>query len=59
MYAREQISLLGYLGQGWPDPAIVDGPIGTNMVALPGGVHFTELDPKRYVLLNRLGTVGG
>lgn len=46
--ASEQIVQLGHLAQGFPDVAVVDGPLGTNMVALPGRISPTEFDPKRY-----------
>lgn len=48
---RKLIPKLGYLARGFDDVAVVDGPIGTEMVTLPGVLTPLEWDPKRLVLL--------
>ncbi|CAM9763675.1 unnamed protein product [Pylaiella littoralis] len=44
---RKLIPQLGYLGRGFDEPATLDGPIGTNMVTLPGVLTPLQWDPKR------------
>lgn len=46
---RRMIPKLGYLGRGFDEPATLDGPIGTNMVTLPGVLTPLQWDPKRLV----------
>ncbi|CAM9248048.1 unnamed protein product [Ectocarpus fasciculatus] len=44
---RRMIPQLGYLARGYDEPATLDGPIGTNMVTLPGVLTPLQWDPKR------------
>lgn len=46
---RRMIPQLGYLARGFDEPATLDGPIGTNMVSLPGVLTPLQWDPKRSV----------
>lgn len=55
--ARKQIALLGHLARGYEEVAVVDGPVGTNMVTLPGLIKPSEWDPKRCVCLHSLSVV--
>lgn len=47
---RKLIPQLGYLARGYDEPATLDGPIGTNMVTLPGVLTPMQWDPKRWVV---------
>jgi len=47
---RKLIPQLGYLARGYDEPATLDGPIGTNMVTLPGVLTPLQWDPKRWVV---------